>query len=167
MNNQQYENSQQAIARMIERMEERMGNAIHSISSLDFYKGTQADYINGIDAIMIDCTGSTYKLQFKSRQTGNDICIELAIVPQMTAVSHEYKNKNFLVNTKAADIFIQELNGSTTFIYTALQLHTMAQYDEFWNNPIHQNREGQYLLFITQNRFQDFLLEISRDVAIG
>ena len=162
MNTKQYESSQQAITRMLDRIDERLGNALSHIHIIDFDKSTQADFINGIDAVAVDCAGSSHRLQFKSRVSSMEICLELATVPCATAVSyHSTKyDRNFLIDTKSADIFIQELNDGTTFIYSALQLHTMAQYDDFWQNPIHRNAEGQFLLFISADNF--LLIEKNR-----
>lgn len=169
INQQQYESSQQAIARMLDRIDERYGNAICGVYPMDFDTATQADYINGIDANMVDCTGNSHKLQFKSRMDSTDICIELAIVPHATDLSYYHKKygKHFVVDTKAAEIFVQELADGTTFIYEALQLHVMAQYINFWLNPIYPNKEGQYLLFVPKAKFREMLLQTCTNKAVG
>lgn len=168
MNKEQYEFSQEAIARMIERLEERCGNAIANISLIDFDSATQADYINGIDAIMVDCGGFTHKLQFKSRINSNDVCIELAVAPRMTYVSYysDKYDKHLMVNPKATDIFIQELADGTTFIYTSFQLFLLMQYELFWSSPIYRNKEGEYLLFIPKDDFEILIKQMYLDIAM-
>jgi hypothetical protein len=169
MDKQQEIHSISAIQRMIEKMDERYGNAIHNISIIDFDKATQADFINGIDATMTDCTGNSHRLQFKSRMTSTDICLELAPIPRQTNLSYysTRHNKYLILDTKSADIHIQEVSDGTTFIYTSLQLHTLTQYPQFWDNPIHRNKEGQYLLFIPADSFTDMLTQITLGISTG
>ena len=147
------------VARMIDRLEERYGNAIHDINLLD-----QSDHVNGIDAVMIDCIGNVHKLQLTSQQTS--IRIKLVPCQNQTAISFAYDDKHLMIDTKAADIFVQELSNGSTFIYTALQLHVMAQYDEFYMCFIHQDQEGQYLLSVPQDVFSRLLIETCNSIAI-
>lgn len=165
MNEQQHINGENAVLRMQNVLADRLGPALQQIALTGFETATQADYINGIDAVMIDCAGMPTSLQFKSRQTGDDVCIELATVPKQTAVSHynERHRRHFIVDTRAAQRFVQELKDGTTLIYDSMQLHVLAQYPDFWAFPIHKNPEGQFLLFIPKDRFR-FLLQCVNDL---